>query len=263
MSDTPENLAGALAAFQANLPRIGKDNRATVKSDKGQYSYTYADLAEIATTVLPALAVHGLSWSAMPTVDPEGRMVLHYKLMHSSGEELHGSYPLPAPNTPPQQMGSAITYARRYTLCAVTGVAPDEDDDGAAATATPPQRQEPQQERPARLSDEDRRAQVEELFTLAMKADSYDEARVAWNASKHHPGSRDDVARLLASEDREALGVDEGPIELVDLAKAVGGYISKHGHGPRAQPEVSEAEMAAEHDADQQTEGQAGDGVAS
>jgi hypothetical protein len=65
-------------------------------------------------------------------------MVLAYKLLHESGEFEGGEYPLP-PNGTPQQMGSAITYARRYTFCAVTGVVSEEDDDGKAA----PQEREP------------------------------------------------------------------------------------------------------------------------
>lgn len=126
-----ETLAAALAAFQAALPRIGKDNRATVKSDKGTYTYTYANLADVSEKVLPLLARHGLSFSTKPTLH-EDRFVLEYRLRHTSGEEDIGYYPLG--NGTPQQVGSAITYARRYALCAVTGVAPDvDDDDGQAA----------------------------------------------------------------------------------------------------------------------------------
>ena len=44
-------LAGALAAFQRDLPRIGKGNTAQVKSDKANYSYRYADLADISAAV--------------------------------------------------------------------------------------------------------------------------------------------------------------------------------------------------------------------
>lgn len=125
-----ENLAAALAAFQAELPTIGKGNTASVKSDKGSYSYKYADLADVSGKVLPLLAKHGLSFSTKPTLDESGRFVLEYTLRHSSGESDRGSYPLSTGT--PQQVGSAITYARRYVLCAITGVAPDQDDDGAA-----------------------------------------------------------------------------------------------------------------------------------
>jgi hypothetical protein len=126
-------LAHALAAFQAELPKVGKDNTAQVKSDKGQYTYRYADLSEISPVVLPLLAKHGLSWTTLPTLDEEGRFALQYRLAHTSGQDLAGTYPLPAPGSSPQVLGSGITYARRYALCAVTGVAPGDDDDDAQA----------------------------------------------------------------------------------------------------------------------------------
>ena len=125
-----DNLATALAAFQAEAPRVGKGSTANA----GTYSYSYADLAEINAVILPLLGRHGLSFSAKPTV-VDGRFVLAYTLRHSSGESDGGEYPLPDPTRQSaQQIGSAISYARRYAFCAVTGVAPGgDDDDGAAA----------------------------------------------------------------------------------------------------------------------------------
>jgi hypothetical protein len=127
-------LASALAEFQRELPRLGKGQTANT----GTYSYRYADLADVSTVVLPLLAKHGLSFSAKPTLDESGRFVLEYTLRHSGGESDTGRYPLA--NGTPQQIGSSITYARRYALCSVTGIAPDEDDDGAQA---PPPSDEP------------------------------------------------------------------------------------------------------------------------
>lgn len=131
MSDETSGLAKALAAFQAEAPTIAKAN----KANAGTYEYAYADLSDVTEKVLPLLGKHGLSFSAMPTVTEDGRFVLRYRLRHSSGEEIGGDYPLPSGN--PQQIGSAITYARRYTLCAITGVAPGgDDDDGKRALDT-------------------------------------------------------------------------------------------------------------------------------
>ena len=130
-----ENLASALAAFQLELPTIAKDNMAKVEGKEGRqgYTYRYADLAEISSVVLPLLAKHGLSFASKPTIDESNRFVLEYALRHVSGEADTGRYLLP--NAAPQQVGSAITYARRYVLCAITGVAPGgDDDDGKAAT---------------------------------------------------------------------------------------------------------------------------------
>ncbi len=126
-----ETLTAALAAVQADLPIVGKDQKAIVKSDKGNYTYKYANLASVSAAILPLLSKHGLAWTTLPTFDDAGRFVLRYELRHISGELLAGSYPLPS-TTRPQEMGSAITYARRYALCAMTGVAPEEDDDNAS-----------------------------------------------------------------------------------------------------------------------------------
>ncbi len=126
--------AVALAQFQLAVPNIAKDQRAQIKSDKGSFSYSYADLTDITATVLPLLAKVGLSWSAKPTLSEAG-FILAYSLRHIAGHVETGEYPLPDPaRTPAQQLGSAITYARRYCLTAVTGVAPGgDDDDGARA----------------------------------------------------------------------------------------------------------------------------------
>lgn len=137
----PESkLATALAAFQAELPRIGRDNTANVRSDKGSYQYRYADLGDISPEVLPLLAKHGLSWTCRPTIHHDGRFVLRYALLHASGETLEGDWPLPNPASSSQVLGSAVTYARRYCLCAVTGIAPGDDDDDAAAAQAAHQR---------------------------------------------------------------------------------------------------------------------------
>ena len=121
------NLAAALAAFQAEVPSIRKGNTAST----GSYSYQYADLTDVTEKVLPLLARQGLAFMANPTYDDQGRFVLAYSLMHESGESVTGYYPLQTGK--PQDIGSAITYARRYALTAVTGVAPGGDDDDAAA----------------------------------------------------------------------------------------------------------------------------------
>jgi hypothetical protein len=142
-----ENLASALAAFQAELPRVGTDNLGVIpgKDGKQGFKYKYANLAEVSHAALPLLARHGLSWSCKPTL-LDGKLVLHYVLRHKSGEFDEGFWPLQGQN--PQQLGSSITYGRRYCLTAVTGIAPDDDDDGAAATHAPPAARHEQYEEP-------------------------------------------------------------------------------------------------------------------
>lgn len=123
---TPEQMfAEALAKFQAELPTVTKDATGQVGNQKTRY----ADLASIVEAAYPKLAEQGLAYIAAPTLE-DGAFVLRYALLHHAGHREGGVYPLPASATS-QQIGSALTYARRYCLLAVTGLAPkDDDDDG-------------------------------------------------------------------------------------------------------------------------------------
>jgi hypothetical protein len=128
----------ALAWLQLNLPRVAKGETAeVVKDGRKLYDYQYADLTDVSEAVLPLLGKLGLSWRCVPTmVRLEGetgwRFVLKYTLRHVGGSEITGMWPLPD-RANPQEIGSVVTYARRYCLCAVTGLAPGGDDDGGAA----------------------------------------------------------------------------------------------------------------------------------
>lgn len=136
-----DTLDGALAWFQANLPRVAKGETAKVTGETKtgkpfEYDYQYADLTDVSEAVLRLLGRLGLSWRTRPTLmHLEGengyRFVLHYELKHVSGDRIEGFWPLPD-RADPQAVGSVITYARRYCLCAVTGLAPGGDDDGTA-----------------------------------------------------------------------------------------------------------------------------------
>lgn len=136
LTDMAADLTEALAKVQAAIPAIPKSQTARVETRSGgSYTYTYANLAKITPLVLPLLGANGLAWVTRPTMTPAG-FVLEYELRHTEGGTISGTYPLPDPTrVTPQEIGSAITYARRYTLCSVVGVAPDDDDDDAAAAA--------------------------------------------------------------------------------------------------------------------------------
>jgi hypothetical protein len=141
----PASLAEALITLQAGLPHIRK----TATGQAGNRETKYADLATITELAFPMLAALGLYWTCKPTMDDD-RFVLHYKLGHISGESDEGDYPLP--NSNPQTIGGAITYARRYAFCAVTGLAPAEDDDDAAADSK--EARDRQNQRTSRIADE-------------------------------------------------------------------------------------------------------------
>jgi len=152
MTDTkPMTLADALVQLQSMLPDVGKGHTAEVETKTGRkYSYTFADLADVTAAIMPKLAEVGLAFSAKPTLTDEGRFVLRYVLWHTSGDNDGGDYPLPDPTrASAQEIGSAITYARRYSLTAVTGLAPGgEDDDGKAASREPTYYEPPDEPQP-------------------------------------------------------------------------------------------------------------------
>lgn len=146
-------LAAALAAVQAELPDVKKTRTANVENKEGRflYSYAYADLADASAAILPILGKHGLAFTAFPGHRADGKFGLRYWLLHSDGGSIEGFFEIPDQGGM-QLVGGRITYARRYCLCAVTGIAADEDvdarDDGgprrprrqADGDGQPPQR---------------------------------------------------------------------------------------------------------------------------
>lgn len=154
MTDQPASLAEALARLQARLPRIAK----AAEGQAGTRRIMYADLPDVTSALYPVLASLGLFYFAAPTLvvlNGELKFVLDYRIEHAaSGEHRGGMYPLGTGN--PQQLGSAITYARRYCLLAVTGAAPDDgsDDGGHAASTATGAEPEPLGKPPVRPPDE-------------------------------------------------------------------------------------------------------------
>jgi hypothetical protein len=126
----PATIAEALSAAQAELTDPPKD------STNPHYKSRYADLATVLKTVRPVLARHGIA--LVQTTDIlDGTLVLVTRLLWRD-EEILGRYPVQPVKADPQGLGSAMTYARRYALQAIVGVAADDDDDGNAASAPKP-----------------------------------------------------------------------------------------------------------------------------
>ncbi|QDP43586.1 ERF family ssDNA binding protein [Microbacterium phage Tyrumbra] len=169
------NLASALAAFHLHLPTVAKGNTAKVEGSRGSYSYDYADLKDVSAAILPALANVGLTWITRPDTADDGTIILHYSLVHSdSGDTIEGSVAVGRKGDRWQDLGGALTYARRYMLVSVTGVAPGGDDnDGEGATAGSAPQEAPKQYLPTGLYDlasvKSRKA-AEDMFYVARGA---------------------------------------------------------------------------------------------
>ena len=100
----------------------------------GHLNRKYADLATCIDSVIDALNANGIALVQRTHQDEAGATV-ETLFIHESGETISGGLlHVPASKQDPQGYGSALTYARRYSLMAACGIAP-EDDDGEAATA--------------------------------------------------------------------------------------------------------------------------------
>lgn len=132
-SDSIAKIAAALVAVQSKLRPLKRN------ADNPFYKSSYTDLAALSETILPLLTAEGIA-----LVQGGDGTHLDTILVHTSGEWIRTSLPMPA-ETNPQKMGSCITYLRRYALAAIVGaVSEGEDDDGNAAShTTPPARQTP------------------------------------------------------------------------------------------------------------------------
>jgi hypothetical protein len=136
-----EARAAWIAAFHKahhDLPTIGKDTTVKIEtSGGGSYTYKYAPLPEIIEKVAGILKGNGFSIAQDVTGD--GATVgVSTRIYHKEGwVETFGPLALKVTGDA-KAAGSAITYARRYALCAALGIAPDEDDDGAEASKPEP-----------------------------------------------------------------------------------------------------------------------------
>src|SRR5262249_34476509 len=110
------DLAGALAELRADPPKIRKTKRA-------QYG-VYAPLPLVAAAVRPRLAELDLSWGEQTLINEAGTFVLRWTMRHiKTGESESGDWPIGADD--PQKAGSAVTYARRYSLTTYCGITPE------------------------------------------------------------------------------------------------------------------------------------------
>lgn len=102
-------------------------------SSNPHFKSKYADLAACVEAVIDALNAQGIGLMQRTAHSDDG-VTVETVLIHESGEQLSGGYlHVPASKQDPQGYGSALTYARRYSLMATCGIAP-EDDDGNAAS---------------------------------------------------------------------------------------------------------------------------------
>lgn len=160
------SIYAALAKAQSEM------GKALKSAANPHFKSRYADLAEVMDACLPALNSNGIA-VFQPMRETDGARYVVTILAHASGETIECAVPLIVQKNDMQGLGSAITYARRYGLMSMAGIAPEDDDGNAAAQAAP--KPEPKRQ-PA--PDAERIANACEYLTAA---DDLADLRARWS----------------------------------------------------------------------------------
>jgi hypothetical protein len=120
MEQSPKigNLARALCRFQKRSSVIAFDCLAELEKEAEKTEYLYASFTRIVDTVKPVMTGCGLSFSQL--IEPDGSVTT--VLMHRSGEFMRSRLLIPVEENNPQKLGIAVSYAKRYALCAILGL---------------------------------------------------------------------------------------------------------------------------------------------
>lgn len=211
-SESLVSLAPALVSAQRDFPVIGKD------AQNPEYRSAYASLDKIVETVRPILAGHGLS-VVQGAEQNESALVVTTCLLHRSGEWIETAVVMPLvgrmlkggsrAEPDPQSAGSAVSYGRRYGICAALGLVTGEDDDGNTASKPARQRAAPRPEptqAPAPVGSKRPEDRIFKGQTLGSRASKELEQLLKWARGK----GMDDLASSIADvlNDR-ALGLDD------------------------------------------------------
>jgi hypothetical protein len=130
-SESIASLSAAMAKAFADIENAAKDKT------NPHFRSKYADLGNVVDAVKPALLKQGL-WFSQVSHNIDGEAAIETVIYHQSGEWLScGIVSVPVSKVDAQGYGSAMTYARRYSLSAAFGVAPEDDDGNAAVVAKP------------------------------------------------------------------------------------------------------------------------------
>lgn len=130
-SESITAISKALLKAQREITFAAKD------ATNPHFKSKYADLPSVIDAIKPALNDAGIMFMQTASPSDSGSLALTTRLLHESGEWMEDTATVPLPKNDPQGYGSAMTYARRYSLAAITGLY-QEDDDGNAASKPAP-----------------------------------------------------------------------------------------------------------------------------
>ena len=148
-SETIGAIAAALAKAQGELSNPEKSLTATIRSPfprEGDRTFRYASLASGLDIVRKSLGQHEIATVQTTSIDQEtGQIRLTTLLAHASGEWISSDWPVCAVANmdAPHRMGAALTYARRYALFALVGIAGEDDLDAPDLLVDPSPKMDP------------------------------------------------------------------------------------------------------------------------
>lgn len=128
---------GSLSAFAEAFAKAQADLKNPPKNKVNpHFNSRYVDLSDGLDVIRATFSAHGLAVMQGTRIE-EGLIILTTRIMHKGGAWMEWDYPVSGLDTH-QKMGSAMTYARRYALFGIVGVAGEDDDDGNTASAPTP-----------------------------------------------------------------------------------------------------------------------------
>lgn len=184
-------LAAALSKAQADITGALKD------SSNPFFKSKYADLASCWDACRKQLAANGLSVMQTTRMTEQGLMLVT-TLAHSSGEWMAGEMPVLTKDSSPQAQGSGITYARRYALAAIVGLA-QIDDDAEAAQGRKPITVDPRGDLGKNV-DAGKRDEVINSFRLAFDLDAEEKDIALAVLAVHERVSQDHDLYIAAAD---------------------------------------------------------------
>lgn len=188
-SESTAALFAALSAAQGELKNPAKNRTVKVRMKSGgEYTFDYATLDSILEDARPVLAKNGLA--LVQGLQAGEQLLLLTRLGHKSGEWLEVETPVLTVEHGPQALGSAISYARRYAVAPLLGIASEEDDDGNGASGNSSDRHD-RAKPPARPHETARHAPAGRM------ADN-DDAEAGLEALAHAE-TASDLARIAAA----------------------------------------------------------------
>lgn len=177
-SETIGAIAAALAKAQAVMR-----NPAFDKQNSAYQGFRYASLAAHLDAIRNPLSMHGISVVQPTAVAEAGKVHVTTMLLHTSGEWIASEITMPCGNTA-TAVGSALTYARRYSLAALVGIVGEDDDDGNAATQAASEAK-PNKKAPAKQVESGSASHLDSHHShLALQPDQPEEFRILKVAQK-------------------------------------------------------------------------------